>query len=351
MTSIAVTWVGMPDYTARCIRTLIDEFDGRVEVVATRPNVPIEGMERSLGQPVHWIDGQRRGLSWSDLGLERPDFMLLGGYYLPSFRSLAEEVRKAGGKVVLGTDNNWQGTLKHRFVDPLRHRLLLRHRFDGVMTTGQSGMRYSRAMGYRADRIVPGLYGADPVLFNGGPPLAARPKSFLFVGQLIERKNVLGTALAVSRLAGDHPGWALQICGSGPLRDVLPQHPAIHILDFVQPPQLAELMRGARCLVLPSLEEHWGVVVDEAALSGCALALSRAVGAADDFARDDNAVLFPPGDDIAIERALRQMIAWDDVRWEKAEATSRALGAEFGPHRFSRELRRLVSLLSTAKAG
>jgi glycosyltransferase involved in cell wall biosynthesis len=351
VTSIAVTCVGMADYMARCIRRLIEDFDGHVEVVATRPNVPIEGMEQSLGQPVHWIDGQQEGVSWAGLGLARPDILLQGGYYLPSFRSLAKDVRAGGGKVVLGSDNNWQGTIRHRFVEPLRHALLLRNEFDGVMTTGRSGIRYSLAMGYPADRIALGLYGADPVLFNGGPPLAARPKIFLFVGQLIERKNVLGAARAFLRVACDHPDWMLQVCGSGPLRDAVARHPTIHMLGFVQPPQLAKMMRGARCLVLPSLEEHWGVVVHEAALSGCALALSSAVGAADDFAREDNAVLFPLGDDVAIERALREVLTWDDARWAQAEARSRELGAEFGPHRFSSQLRRLVSLLSGACTG
>lgn len=348
MISMAVTCVGLPDYMARCIRALIEDGDGPVEVVATRPSVPIEGMERSLGKPVHWIDGDRAGLGWSELGLEPPRVLLQGGYYLPAFRSLAEEVLENGGKVVLGSDNNWQGGLRQRFIDPLRHRLLLRRNFDGVMTPGAAGIRYSRAMGYGADCIAPGLYGADPALFNGGPPLVERPRTFLFVGQLIPRKNVIGAAAAFERAAGDLEGWNFEICGSGMQRAEIPRHPAIRVRDFVQPPQLAELMRQARCLVLPSLEEHWGVVVHEAALSGCALVLTDVVGAAPDLACGENAVLIPPGDDAAIERALREIASWSDARWVTAEATSRALGAEFGPHRFSTELRRLVARLLTS---
>lgn len=345
MVRIAVLWSGLPDYATRCIRALIEDLDGEVEVVATRPAVPIEGMERSLGKRVHWIDGGRSPLHWSDLALATPEALLLGGFYLPAFVSLAEEARRAGGKVILASDNNWVGSLCQRTVDPLRYRLLLRRRVDGVMTTGASGVRYNRAMGFPADRIVPGIYGADPDLFNGGAPLPERRRTFLFVGQFIPRKNMLGTASAFARMAADWPGWNLEICGTGAQRDEIPRHPAINVRDFVQPAKVAELMRQARCLVLPSLEEHWGVVVHEAALSGCALLLTDVIGAAPDFARAANSVLVPARDTAAIERAMREIAAWDADRWAAAEAASRTLAAGFGPHRFSREFRDLASRL------
>ncbi|MBK8907412.1 MAG: glycosyltransferase family 4 protein [Rhodospirillales bacterium] len=348
MTSIAVAWMGMPDYAARCIKAFVDDFGGDVEVVATRPDVPIAGMERSLGQTVHWIRSDCRGLCWQDLGINRPDILLQGGYSVPSFRSLAADARSIGGRVVLASDINWQGTLQQRFVDRLRHKLLFRRKFDAVMTPGAAGIRYIRAMGYSADRTVPGLYGADPSLFNGGAPLIERSQTFLFVGQYIARKNVLDLAEAFLSVVEDHPDWSLVLCGSGSLHSAIPVHPTIRVLDFLQPPQLAELMRHSRCVVLPSLEEHWGVVVHEAVLSGCALALANVVGAAPDFARPENSVLFRPGDKMAIACALRQIIYWDDAHWAKAEATSRALGVQFGPHRFSSELRQLIDRLLKA---
>jgi len=92
----------------------------------------------------------------------------------------------------------------------------------------------------------------------------------------------------------------------------------IRVESFVQPPELADLMRKARCLVLPSLEEHWGLVLHEATLSGCALAVTTAIGASDDLARAENAVLFPPRDETAMEGALRNIAAWDDARWQSA---------------------------------
>jgi glycosyltransferase involved in cell wall biosynthesis len=350
MKSIAFAWPGLPDYAARCIREVADREETRVTVVATRPNVPIEGMEKSLGQPVIWLDDIKAPSSWSLLGAEVPDVMFCGGYSTPAFTSLARQVRDQDGRAILMSDNNWQGRLKQYTIGPIRHRLRFRSRFDGIFVPGASGMRLARSWGYQPKQIATKLYGADPKLFCGGEPLAERPKAFLYVGQFVDRKNVLRLTEAFVSFAERNSDWELQLCGSGPLVDLIPTHPQISVLGFVQPPQLAGLLRQVRCLVLPSYEEHWGVVVHEAALSGCALALSRAVAAADDLAQPENSVLFQPHDTSAIEKALDTVAAWNGESWSQAEGTSRRLAQGFGPAPFADSVSRLVCALSGVQA-
>ena len=335
MSKIAFAWPGLPDYAARCIRAVIERRGVPVPVIGTRPDVPIEGMEDSLGQAVHWINGQDAAITWEKLGLSPPAIFIQGGYFLPAFNSLGRQGRSGGRKVVLTSDQNWPGRWRQRLLDPLIVRVKTQQKFAGFFVPGRSGQQYYQQVLGTAAFTITGLYGADPALFNSGAPLVARPKTFLFVGQFIPRKNVLGLARAFIRFAADHPDWSLHLCGSGEQRDEIPVHPRIRIENFVQPPQLAELLRKARCLVLPSLEEHWGLVVHEAALTGCALALTDIVGAGDDLARPQNSVLFPAGDDVAIERALRDIAAWDTAQWQSAERISRNLAREFGPEPFA----------------
>ena len=344
MSGIAFAWPGFPDYAARCIRAVILRSPSPVSVIATRASVPVEGVEQSLGQPVHWISDTNRGITWQQLGMDRPDLLFVGGYSTPAFDALASSCRRQGGKVVLNSDNNWQATWRQSTLDPLRHRLLLRHKYDGMFVPGQSGLHFARIMGYPPDRTLTGLLGADPDLFHGGPPLPSLPKTFLFAGTFNANKNVPGLAEAFIRFAGDHRDWELVLCGNGPLRTHLPQHPQLIVHDFVQPIRLAELMRYARCLVLPSLEEHWGLVVHEAALSGCALAVSDAVGAKADLARPENAVLFRPGDARSIEQAVRIIASWDSEAWASAENMSRKLAMQFGPEKFADSIEQFMAM-------
>jgi glycosyltransferase involved in cell wall biosynthesis len=75
-------------------------------------------------------------------------------------------------------------------------------------------------------------------------------------------------ARAFARIAHRLPDWELCLYGSGPLQSAI-SHPRIKVHGFIQPEQLGSLYRQARIFALPSFSEAWGVVVHEAALSGC----------------------------------------------------------------------------------
>lgn len=342
MRTVAFAWPGLPDYAARCIRAFVDRHpDDRVVVVGTKPSVPIKGMEASLGNDVLWINGADPSISWQRLGSPVPDALIVGGAFLPALRRLADECFSRDRRVLLASDQNWTGSIRQRLIDPLRMRLNRIHSYSGILVPGESGEEYySRTVGH--GRIFQGLYGADPSVFHGGVSLPERPKLFVFVGQFIARKNVIGLAKAFIRFSSRHPEWRLRLCGSGKQRKEIPTHSKIEILDFVQPQGLADIYRQARCLVLPSVEEHWGVVVHEAALSGCALALTKRVGAAQDLAHPLNSALFEARSDVAIEQALEKLASWSDKEWSNAECISRDLAKKFGPAVFSDSIARAL---------
>ena len=334
---VVFMWAGLPDYGARLISAFIKSGTADVQVIATRPAVPIRGMEQSLGQAVHWIDDVVQA-SWQGLGLGVPDVVFQGGWAQSSFNALATEARQQGAKIVLMNDQNWQGGLRQYVMDPLRYRLKYLKLFDAVFVPGKSGARYARAIGFQASRVVTGLYGADPVVFHGGAALTKRPKNFLFVGQLIARKNILNLVQAFSTMAADFPDWTLNICGSGELQTQISDHRQINVQGFVQPAELAEKLRESRCLVLPSLEEHWGLVVHEAACCGCALALSSAVGSKNDLMAE----IFDPRDVKSMEKVLRRIAAWSVGEWQSVEITSRQAALQFGPAQFVHSAQQLV---------
>lgn len=335
---ILVLWPGLPDYAARLLRAVI-EAGHTLDVVGTRPSVPVEGMERSLGQRVHWVSADA-ALSFDTLGLPMPDLVLQGGYATPAWRTLNAAARAAGRKVVLISDNNLEPGLKHALLDPIRHRLMLRRHFDAVLVPGKDGTRYAKRMGYGA--VVEGAYGADPALFFDGPPASTRERTILFVGQFIERKKPVALSRAFAAMAASRPDWRLHLCGGGVQAEAIARHPQIIVEGFRQPPDLSALMRTVRVLALPSIEEHWGLVVHEGTLSGCALLTTPQVGAAADLATPDNAVVCAPTE-AGIASALADLTAWTDERFDAAQRASRRLSAGFGPARFAAAVDELIA--------
>ena len=342
--SIAFSWQGLPQYAARQLRPAIAQLGQPCAVIGTRPAVPIQGMEEALGQPIHWVEGAQV-VRWADLGLAVPKVFFQAGWSCPAFNTLGDEVRAAGGKVCLLMDNDWRGDLRQWFGG-LWFRFARKRKFAAVLVPGASGRRLARWYGFPEAAIFEGLYGADPAVFFDGPPLAARPKRILFVGQYIERKDCLGLAAAFVSVADQLPEWELHLYGSGPLQDKIPGHPRIRVHGFVQPTELGGLYRSARIFALPSFSEAWGLVVHEAALSGCQLLLSAAIGSRHDFADQKNAMEFPVGDRAALARGLLQLASAGDDALVRAQAESRVLAATHGPAVFADRVATIVRKLS-----
>nr|WP_254066090.1 glycosyltransferase family 4 protein [Curtobacterium sp. VKM Ac-2852] len=104
----------------------------------------------------------------------------------------------------------------------------------------------------------------------------------IYVGQLIPRKNVGALIGALTAL----PNASLTIVGVGPLRAQLEQQVIATLSDpdqvtfvgYVPGQDVAKLMLQHDVLVLPSLSEVWGLVVNEALACGLHVVVSTRAG-------------------------------------------------------------------------
>lgn len=350
---VCIVWDGFPQYGARCVKALVESLKGeKVIVVGRRPSVPDKGMEVLCGCKVVWIEGDEARCI-SEVCGEMPRFIFISGWKLPIYDRWRDEVRGAGGLAVCGSDNNclldgclfgyqWLLGLIKTLLGAVRFRLMRKNKYDGVFVPGKSGRRLFCVYGVEAERIAEGLYSADASLYSDGVPLERRGKRIIYVGQFIDRKNVIrmvkAFATAAEKAGG---GWTLELYGCGVLRARLDTlaikvnsrlakcNSRIEINDFVQAEQLASLYKRARIFCLPSLEEHWGLVVHEAALCGCILLLSRTIGAASDLLgtrlgndRYSNGFTFNPYSVTSIEKAMELAMVMDNESLQTAHAES-----------------------------
>lgn len=247
-------------------------------------------------------------------------------------------------------DNNLQlyrGSYLKELVKALRFRLQIRRHFQGYLVPGRASAKLLRFYGAATDKIVTGFYSADSSLFGKGLPMRERQKKIIYVGQLNGRKNLLLSCEAFCCSGIARAGWSFDIYGSGPLREELKRRYAavesgIVIHNFVQPEELAALYQSARAFILASKEEHWGLVVHEAALSGCFLMLSERVGAKDEFLGESNGLSFDPMSMRDIERVFRTLAGMSMDSLEKARMESLRLAESVSLNSFVRGVERLL---------
>lgn len=340
--NIAISWVELPAYGARLIRAGIKCLDQPVTVIATIPQIPIQGMEEILEQKVHWINKSNVN-SWKDLNLPIPDiFFQAGWWYIPSYKKLGAEVRKNGGKVVLLSDNCWKNNLR-QWMGAIVVRFLYRKWFSAVWVPGKSGARLQRFFGVPTSQIYQGLYGSDPDLFTAGPVLTKRPKQFIFVGKLIPAKGIPALAKAFKIFYRNFPDWQMVIFGDGECRNLLENSPGIIVHQFAQPPQIANAMRKSRFLVLPTLTDHWPLVVSEATLAGCGLILSNKTGNREEFLNKKNGFVFKAQSVNELLKKLKEAASLSDEQLNEAYNESIRLGSVYVPTHWGKVFHQIIS--------
>jgi len=130
----------------------------------------------------------------------------------------------------------------------------------------------------------------------------------------------------------------LVFAGEGPLRAELEARVAslglgkrVRFLGFVNQSQLPAIYTAADLMVLPSVYDAFGVVVNEAMLCGCAVAASDHVGAARDLiVQGRTGFVYPCGDVDALAHVLRQAMG-DRATLQEMQRTARARMETWSP--------------------
>ena len=115
-------------------------------------------------------------------------------------------------------------------------------------------------------------------------------RPFLCVGRLIPEKNHALLLKAFSIYQSQGGQRPLLLVGHGPLEiqiqiqiSNLPNPELVHMLPFQQLEQLKTLYWSSHALILPSLKDTWGLVVNEAMASSLPVIVSSACGCVDDL--------------------------------------------------------------------
>ncbi|MBL7978418.1 MAG: glycosyltransferase family 4 protein [Bacteroidetes Order II. Incertae sedis bacterium] len=239
-----------------------------------------------------------------------PAMVVLGSWSGKVFRGVARRAKKDGKKTVIGVDNPWENTFKQDLLC-LFSWFLIRRIFTYVWVPSISQYEYAKRLGFKRKNIIFGLYTADDTLFLiDEDDIAKKEKNILFIGRLLDWKGILELNNAFIRVSEEKEhDWKLIVIGNGPMKEQLKPHKKINFISFSPPEMIASYMKKSAVFCLPSWHEHFGVVVHEAAMAGCALLLSDGVHAGDEYLVDGyNGVLFASRDNTSLQQALSTLM-------------------------------------------
>jgi glycosyltransferase involved in cell wall biosynthesis len=212
----------------------------------------------------------------------------------------------------------WGGTLHTERQVAISKRLLraLITRWARCwISYGQTSTEYLIQIGVPRERILQIQNCVDESAFTEAtlPAFSLTPSPvLLYVGQMTERKGVGLLLETVRRAQKEGYQFSLLLVGGGPEKsryELMAKELNIKNVHFMpsQPPErMPAVYRSADCLVFPTLEDVWGLVVNEALWSGLPVVSSLYAGCAQEIVPPDNR--FDPLDPHDFDRAFRMVV-------------------------------------------
>lgn len=224
---------------------------------------------------------------------------------------------------------------------------------DHILTVSELARQTYLEAGVPAGKVHAVPLGADLSLFRpDGPEEAPRSPdasfTFLFAGASIHRKGFDLLLEAFGRVAAAVPDARLRVVGPrGDAAHLLERSAALPI-EAVGPTDQRELaaeFRRADCLVLPSRNDSYAMVVTEALAAGLPVIVSEMVGAKDLVSEGKNGWIVPAGDAAPLtERMLACARDREALRGMREACRSSAEAATWEAYhaRFAELVRRLT---------
>jgi len=251
--------------------------------------------------------------------LQNVDLLVLGGWETPFYIRILLLAKKSNIPVIQIYESTKDSQrFKNGVIPKIREKFF--SKVDFVVTFGDSSTKAIKAMGVAPEKILALFNPADVNWYHSfahnNRKLPAPGHRYIYVGQLIERKNVANIIKSFATLKNKFD--TLTIAGDGPLAQKLKDLVAtLNIEDSVifaghrNKSELAELYAASNTLILASTNEVWGLVVNEALASGLHVVVSNKCGVAE-FVKNMKGVFICSTDQnslkAAMELSLRQWV-------------------------------------------
>lgn len=304
------------------------EFDWDVDLLAGYPHSFLKNIANPAGH------GRFAGFDTPEIGRilreQKYDAVLVNGWNYKSAWQAIWGAWKSGIRVFVRGDSHlhFDRSRSVRLTKRLAYPRFV-PRFDACLAAGSWSREYFEYYGARPERIffVPHLVDVDFMESQSQRFSEERTELrrqwklckdsfvFFFVGKFTETKRPLDFVKAISEAAKQGKHLEGLMVGDGPLRPACEEFVRCHdapvtFAGFLNQSQIVRAYVCGDVLVLPSIGETWGMVVNEAMACGRPCLVSDRVGCGPDLAMGhDTGVIFPHGNVAALASAMVNMAA------------------------------------------
>ena len=310
---------------------------------------------------------------WTALEQARPDVVAVNGWN--NFGSLiaANCCLRRGIPMVVMSESSRQDEPRTSWKEAIKRRI--GGLYSAALVGGQRHVGYLAELGMPRERIFTGYNVVDNHYFRQKAEEVRSQRSevrqkyalpenyFLSSARFVEKKNLPKLIRAYaeyrrrsevgsqkSEISNNKPPWDLVVLGDGPLKadlcrliSDLQLNDHVHLPGFKPYDELPVYYALANAFVHASTTEQWGLVVNEAIVSGLPVIVSNRCGCAPELVKG-NGFTFDPTNEDELATRLLEMASLSDQERKHLGDNSYRIAANFAPERFGEGLERAASV-------
>jgi glycosyltransferase involved in cell wall biosynthesis len=314
--NILFIWNEIPIYAAEQIRYLENNTNHNYIVVSNIKNL---SHKKSISKILKtkliiYSSAKTINLVQRKLCKINLDFIFTSGWAYKDIRDLTRSIKKKNENVrnVMMVDNCKKNNLK-QFFGKFYFKNFIDPHYDCFWVPGKSSVHLLKYLGTQK-KIVEGLYSYNKDIFYSFKNLNKRASDFIFIGQLIKRKNFLLAIDAFRSFSKIQKNSRLFIVGRNPNNLNLNNYKFANIYFKINqsPKQISRLLNKCKFFVLPSKEDHWPLALLESIACNCISIISKNIGSISDFLPNKNIYVCKDLNPDSLQRSFLDVCKYDD---------------------------------------
>jgi 1,2-diacylglycerol 3-alpha-glucosyltransferase len=280
-----------------------------------------------------------------------PEHIALCGYHRVENLAALAWAKATHRPAILMIESKQDDAPRHLLQESFKKILV--QQFDSYLVGGTAHRQYLKMLGAPDQRIFEGYDVVDNQQFAEAAAIARQSSTlrqelglpdryFMAACRFVPKKNLPMLLESYRRYRErSATGWSLVICGAGPLETELrfaaKDIPGVHFAGFHKGKDLALYYGLASCFIHASIQEQWGLVVNEAMASGLSVLVSEVCGCVPNLVQDGvNGFIFDPQKPSQLAELMETIASSDQL--EKMGAASEEIIQQYLPERFGHNL-------------
>jgi len=262
--------------------------------------------------------------TWKWLDILRPDVLIIGGYDHIACWATLLWARMHKKKIIFWSSSNEDDHKRVFYKESVKKHFI--KKCNAYNVYGTKSRDYLLRLGAKKDRIFilgnntdNSFYYNETMTWREKRNILSQgygipPNNFLYIGRFSPEKNIFHLLDAYKRIRNNN-NWGLILVGNGlqktDIEDYINKNHIRNVFmpGFKQKDDIPRFFAVSDVLILPSISETWGLVVNEAMAAGLPVLVSKKCGCYPDIVKDNvNGFGFDPYDGTELYDLMKEIV-------------------------------------------